>query len=76
MENEKRSDAEIEKKKLIKKLAITCKSADLDEHLEKENMNKNQVSMEDLEKDLMEDEFFQEYVRKKFMEMNRKLIDL
>jgi hypothetical protein len=76
LENEKNKEAEVEKKNLIKKLAITCKSADLDEHLEKENLGKNQITMEELEKDLMEDAFFQEYVKKKFMEMNRKLIDL
>ena len=57
---------------------MTCKSADLDEHLQKENLPKQaqKVSIEDLEDDLMEDAFFQEYIKKKFMEMNKKLTNL
>ncbi len=75
LEQQKNQESEAEKRKLVKKLALTCKSADLDSHLEKENLT-NQVSVEDLEKDIMEDAFFQEYVRKKFIEMNRRLVNL
>jgi len=75
LEQQKNQESEAEKRKLVKKLALTCKSADLDSHLEEENLT-NQVSVEDLEKDIMEDAFFQEYVRKKFIEMNRRLVNL
>lgn len=78
LEHEKNQENEQEKRNLVKKLAMTCKSADLDEHLQKENLPKQaqKVSIEDLEDDLMEDAFFQEYIKKKFMEMNKKLTNL
>ena len=77
LENEKTAETEAEKARLIKKLAMTCKSADLDEHLEKNNLSKQQAQADAAdEMDLMEDEFFQEYIKKKFMEMNKKLSNL
>ena len=77
LENQKTQESEAEKRKLVKKLAMTCKSADLDAELEKQNLPKQQQqSNPDEMDDLMEDEFFQEYIKKKFMEMNKKLNNL
>lgn len=73
LEHQKSLEADLEKQKLVKKLAMTCKSADLDEHLEKQKIVKPVVEEDD---DLIDDEFFQEYIKKKFMEMNKKLNDL
>jgi len=70
LESQKSQEATAEKRALAKKLSMTCKSADLDEHLDK----KEPVLEEEAE--LIEDEFFQEYIKKKFMEMNKKLNDL
>jgi len=75
LENEKKSENDAEKQRLVKKLAMTCKSADLDGLVENKPQVK-EVSIEDLEEDLMNDEFFQEYIKKKFMEMNKKLNNL
>lgn len=76
LEHEKSQESEAEKRKLVKKLAMTCKSADLDSELEKMNLPKqDQNNVEEID-DLMDDEFFQEYIKKKFMEMNKKLSDL
>jgi len=72
LESQKDQEAVAEKRALAKKLSMTCKSADLDEHLD----NKKPVVVEEEEQDLMEDEFFQEYIKKKFMEMTKKLNDL
>lgn len=77
LETERGKNSDAEKHKLVKKLAMTCKSADLDEHLEKENLPKQKKESDQIdEDDLMEDEFFQEYIKKKFMEMNKKLNNL
>lgn len=77
LENEKTAETDAEKARLIKKLAMTCKSADLDELAEKHNLPKpEQQAQAEADDDLMDDEFFQEYIKKKFMEMNKKLNDL
>lgn len=77
LENEKTAETDAEKAQLIKKLAMTCKSADLDELAEKHNLPKPaQQAQADPDDDLMDDEFFQEYIKKKLMEMNKKLNNL
>lgn len=75
LESEKNQESDAEKRRLCKKLAMTCNSADLDGIVEKPNKPAKIVE-EFNEDDLMEDEFFQEYIKKKFMEMNKKLSDL
>lgn len=79
LENEKSAETDAEKARLIKKLAMTCKSGDLDELAEKHNLPKpaqQQQAQAEADDDLMDDEFFQEYIKKKFMEMNKKLNSL
>ena len=62
---EKNSEAEQERMKLAKKLAMTCRSDDLDKELNKSALPKNQTMDEDIEQEFMHDEFFQEYLKKK-----------
>lgn len=40
LQNEKHKEAQAEREKLIKKLAITCRSDDLDQEMEKEQISK------------------------------------
>lgn len=74
LEHEKNQENEKERRTLAKKLAMTCRSDDLD----KDTINKEaKNSQEDnLESDLLQDEFLKEYLKKRMDEMSRKLNDL
>lgn len=96
LENEKNTDAQEERRQLIKRLAMTCRSEDVDKKLEKEGVKKevdggggaatgsaaasstagSAQSEQDIENDLMQDEFFKEYIRKKFEEMQNRNLNL
>lgn len=73
LEQEKNQENERERRELIKKMTLTCRSDDLDKELEKEGMKK---SNEDVESDLLQDEFLHEYLKKRMEEMTKKLSDL
>ncbi len=62
--------------KLAKKLAMTCRSDDLDKELNKSALPKNQTMEEDIEQEFMHDEFFQEYLKKKLDEMHKNAVNL
>lgn len=86
LENEKNVESQEERRRLIKRLAMTCRSEDVDKNLEKEGIKKDQVEAgaaggpsggdQDLENDLMQDDFFKEYIRKKFEEMQSRTMNL
>lgn len=72
-------ESQKERDQLIKKLAMTCRSDDIKDELKAEQKPKksnDEMSMEELEKDLMQDEFFQEYLNKKIEEMKRRTLSL
>ena len=61
---------------------MTCRSDDLDKELganEKNNLPKSKQQdqdMEEMEQDLIQDEFFQEYLKKKLEEMHKNSVNL
>lgn len=64
---------------------MTCRSDDIDKKLESENLKKNEIAasnanaqenQDDLENDLLKDDFFKEYIRKKYEEMQSKTLNL
>lgn len=78
---ERNAEAEQERKKLAKKLAMTCRSDDLDKELVGTNSNKStlpkdQTMDEDIEQEFIHDEFFQEYLKKKLDEMHKNAVNL
>jgi hypothetical protein len=75
LEREKNEDAARERNTLAKKLALTCKSDDLDKELGKESekaASSKQQQQQQEEDDMLEDEFFKQYVQQKFEEMQKK----
>ena len=52
---------------------MTCRSDDLDKEIEKDGQKSN---IDNLESDLLQDDFLQEYLKKRMEEMTKKLIDL
>ena len=62
---------------LAKKLALTCRSDDIDKELGPSNKNlpKDQ-EMDDIEQEFIQDEFFKEYLKKKLEEMHKNSVDL
>lgn len=74
LEHEKNQENEKERRALAKKLAMTCRSDDLDkEAIDKDAKNSQE---DNLECDLLQDEFLKEYLKKRMDEMSRKLNDL
>lgn len=73
LEHEKNQENEKERRALVKKLAMTCRSDDLDKET---NDAKNSNQDDNLESDLLQDEFLKEYLKKRMDEMTRKLNDL
>lgn len=93
LENEKNAESQEERRQLIKRLAMTCRSDDVDKNMEKEGLSKEGAggaaaaassgaaaaaapADQDLDNDLMHDEFFKEYIRKKFEEMQNRNLNL
>ena len=83
LEQEKNSEAEQERRNLAKKLAMTCRSDDLDKELGPTNgvdkslpKSKQDHDMEQIEQDFIQDEFFQEYLKKKLEEMHKNSVNL
>ena len=78
LEHAKNLEADRERRELIKKMAITCRSDDLDKQLEKEGLKKAAADHDEnnIESDLLQDEFLQEYLKKRMEEMTKKLSDL
>jgi len=96
LENQKNAESQEERRRLIKRLALSCRSDDIEKSLEKEGINKEEVaaaaaaaavaanaaagtsgvSDQDLENDLLQDDFFKEYIRKKFEEMQNRTLTL
>lgn len=52
---------------------MTCRSDDLDKEIEKDGQKSN---IDNLESDLLQDDFLQEYLKKRMEEMTKKLTDL
>ena len=75
MENEKNLEAQKERVKIAKRLALTCRSDDLDAVIEKDKEAKNSTSRNEID-DADEDDFFQQYLKKKIEEMNKKYLNL
>jgi hypothetical protein len=76
LENSKSIENEIERKNLIKKLSLTCKT-DLDEkELANANGNKIDKAIEENDEDLLNDPFFEQYLQQTFEEMQKKLVNL
>ena len=76
---ERNAEAEKERLNLAKKLAMTCRSDDLDKELgTKINiaLPKEQTMDQDIEQELIQDEFFQEYLKKKLDEMQKNAVNL
>lgn len=81
LQHEKNLEFQKEREQLMKKLAMTCRSDDIkDEKVSRINeelpKKDNDISIDELEKDLMQDEFFQEYLKNKFEEMKRQTLSL
>ena len=78
LEHEKNLEAQQERTNLAKKLAMTCKSDDLDKELKPSEgaSNKAQTEQEAMEQDLGQDEFFQQYMKQKMAEMQSKSVAL
>lgn len=74
LQHEKSQDSKLEKEKILKRLAMTCKSDDIDKEIENEKLNLDNKKADDL--DELDDGFFEEYLRKKFEEMQSKLLTL
>ncbi|CAF0951996.1 unnamed protein product [Brachionus calyciflorus] len=74
LQNEKNQEAKNEREKILKRLAITCKSDDIDKEMEKEKLEK-QKENDDLD-NLDDDGFFEEYLKKKLEEMQSKVLTL
>lgn len=73
LEREKTADSEKEKQELIKRLSRTCKT-DLDGNELQQNDKKPiaQASIdEDIERELMNDEFFENYLKETIKNMNK-----
>ena len=62
LQHEKNQEAKIERDKIMNRLAITCKSDDVDKEIEKEKINVAEVKDE---LDDLDDGFFEEYLKKK-----------
>ena len=76
---ERNAEAEKERLNLAKKLAMTCRSDDLDKELGTKNniaLPKEQTMDQDIEQELIQDEFFQEYLKKKLDEMQKNAVNL
>jgi len=73
LEHEKNQENDKERRELVKKLAMTCRSDDLDKEIEKDGQKSN---IDNLESDLLQDDFLQEYLKKRMEEMTKKLTDL
>jgi len=78
---ERNAEAEKERLNLAKKLAMTCRSDDLDKELGTTNnsnkaLPKEQTMDQDIEQELIQDEFFQEYLKKKLDEMQKNAVNL
>jgi hypothetical protein len=78
LEQKKSAESEAERLKLCKKLALTCRSDDLDtnETAQKNGEKPREIDVDELEKELIDDEFFQDYLKKKIEEMNKKSLAL
>lgn len=83
LENEKNIEAQEERRRIMKRLAMTCRSSDLDKELEKEGVSSNNTEASannpqnlDDEDDIMHDEFFKEYIKKKYEEMQSRSMSL
>ncbi len=63
----------MERKNLIKKLSLTCK-ADLDE--KKEVSTQADQAINEHDEDLMNDPFFEQYLKQTLNDMQKKLINL
>ncbi|RNA27196.1 phosducin [Brachionus plicatilis] len=72
LQHEKGQESKMEREKIIKRLAMTCKSDEIDKEIQKEKINtKKEDDMDELD-----DGFFEEYLKKKFEEMQSKLLSL
>lgn len=79
LETEKNAESQAERMQLAKRLAMTCRSDDIDPEIKKEAQKESSSSSnqaESLDKELLEDEFFQEYLRKRLEEMQKKTLTL
>lgn len=74
LQNEKSQDSKMEREKIIKRLAMTCKSDDITKEIEKEKINLNNKKEDNLEE--LDDGFFEEYLKRKFEEMQTKMLSL
>ena len=78
LENEKNTESQEERLRIAKRLAMTCRSDDLDKEISKEQCSskQEQTSVDNIEKELLDDEFFQEYLKKRLDEMQKKVVSL
>ena len=71
MQNEKNKETDRERRDLAKKLSLTCRSDDVD----KKDLE-NEDNKDDIEADLISDEFFQQYLKQKLDEMQKNALNL
>ncbi len=84
LENEKNAESQEERLRLAKRLALTCRTDDIDkETLKQVNGGASSSSSQpgasaqsSMDAELPEDEFFQEYLKKRIEEMQKKTLAL
>ncbi len=90
LENEKNADSQEERLRLAKRLAMTCRTDDIDKDTlsqanaqagasgssSKAGASSGVAAQSSMDAELLEDEFFQEYLRKRIEEMQKKSLAL
>ncbi len=74
MENNKSIENEAERKSIIKKLSLTCKTDLEEKDISVRNESKPQPEINENIEDLMNDQFFEQYLKQAFEEMQKKKI--